>query len=100
MLFGGFFLAPLLSVPFQWLIQSTGENPAFAAVGMIAGILQLMLPLLALGLSIAAFVVGGSKGDARLLGLGKGGLAAFATAILVSLLAFSTCMVILGTSGL
>ena len=99
-LFGGFFLAPLLSALFAWLMQSTGENPAFAAVTIIAGILQLLLPALALGLSIAAFVVGKNKGDARLLGLGKGGLAAFATAVLVALLAFGTCMVILGTSGL
>lgn len=99
-LFGGFLLAPLLSALFQWLMQSTGENPAFAAVAIIAGILQLALPLLALGLSIAAFVVGGSKGDARLLGLGKGGLAAFATAVLVALLAFGTCIFMLGTSGL
>ena len=98
MLFGGFFLSPLLSVPFQWLIQSTRENRVFAAVGIVAGILQRVLPLLAVGLSIAAIAVGRNKGDARRLGLGKGGLAAFAIAILVSLLAFSTCMVTLGTS--
>ena len=67
-------------------------------MGIIAGILQLVLPLLALGLSIAGFVVDRNKDDARLLGLDKGGVAAFATAILVSLLAFSTCMVTLGTS--
>jgi len=99
-LFFGFFLAPLVAALLQALAPSVGESPALAVVQILTLVVQPVLLLLTLGLSIAALIVGKNKRDAKLASLGKGGVAAFVTAILVTLLAFGTCMVMLGANGL